>query len=434
MFKNGILVLAISMGLYSLYWRKNQEATQRKREIASVGAIEILAVDELSFAESLEEKLSSLHSYYVLGQKNLRDFDRLLEETPMKDVYRSKAYLNLLAVRTQVDLIEHELLQTWFKLKARAGRSDQTKLKTLEEKIAAFERRSALAAMSMENLRGHMGDQVDLKEKKLRFKDVSAEEVEAELKELQGHRSFQVFETNVEHLSYMLENGELGMDKHFYPSDEASGNITGNEFPAKVWSLTFDDGPGRSTSRVILRTLQEKKLRATFFQLASQVKNYPAQAKEIRRAGMEIGAHSYSHLQLTKVGSTILDREITEATRVIEKLHGVDVEFYRLPYGAGVSVPHIRQKIAANKLVHVYWNVDSLDWMAQSPERIIKRTKGLMQKTSRDAGVILFHDIHVRTTLAAAAVMDYLKQDGRRSCTLKEIVSQMNQGASKVCP
>jgi len=56
-----------------------------------------------------------------------------------------------------------------------------------------------------------------------------------------------------------------------------------------------------------------------------------------------------------------------------------------------------------------------------------------MASSPRDAGVILFHDIHLRTVEASEAIMRHLKRDGRRVCTLGQIVDQTNRGEA-VCP
>ncbi|MFA7614634.1 MAG: polysaccharide deacetylase family protein, partial [Candidatus Caldatribacteriota bacterium] len=235
------------------------------------------------------------------------------------------------------------------------------------------------------------------------------------------------------HIAHTLDTKNV-KSKRFEPSTTRTGNITGNEFPAKVWSLTFDDGPGRKTTQSILADLKKRKMKASFFQLTQKAQENQSVAKELRAAGMEIALHSYSHKQLTKVNNTVLEKEITTALKDLKKIHdNIDIHFFRLPYGAGVNTTHIRQKIAENKLIHVFWNVDTLDWMAQPTADIVKRTVELMKKTKNDAGVILFHDIHQRTADASPQIMDYLQKDGRRVCTLKTIVDDINAGAAKVC-
>lgn len=217
-------------------------------------------------------------------------------------------------------------------------------------------------------------------------------------------------------------------NKAFFPSATKAGNIIGTEFPAKVWSLTYDDGPGAQTSRKILSHLTLHKLKATFFQLTRNAKTLKGVSKEIRDAGMEIASHSYTHQQTPKLTQEQRDREIRVAALDLAELHEREIKFYRLPYGAGVSTPDIRERIAKANLIHVFWSIDTLDWMAQAPSEIVARTLKQMKASKNDAGVILFHDIHERTVIASEEVMRYLKEDSRRVCLLDEIVEAINKG------
>jgi peptidoglycan/xylan/chitin deacetylase (PgdA/CDA1 family) len=110
------------------------------------------------------------------------------------------------------------------------------------------------------------------------------------------------------------------------------------------------------------------------------------------------------------------------------------MKFYRLPYGAGVSNPDIRSRIAKASMIHVFWSVDTLDWMAQAPSDIVARTKKQMAASPRDAGVILFHDIHERTVIASEEIMRHLKLENRRVCELEKIVEAINRGSEPCAP
>jgi peptidoglycan/xylan/chitin deacetylase (PgdA/CDA1 family) len=96
-------------------------------------------------------------------------------------------------------------------------------------------------------------------------------------------------------------------------------------------------------------------------------------------------------------------------------------------------IPSIRNLLVKNDLVHVLWNVDTLDWIAQTPDKIVLRAKRLMRKAPRDSGVILFHDVNSRSVIASKILMDYLSEDSRRTCTLGKIVKDINQGVIEVC-
>ena len=64
-----------------------------------------------------------------------------------------------------------------------------------------------------------------------------------------------------------------------------------------VVALTFDDGPGEDTPR-ILEILQEAGVRATFFLCGANVERHPELARRVAAEGHEIGNHTYSHPRL----------------------------------------------------------------------------------------------------------------------------------------
>lgn len=412
------------------------EKPEKNRELASLSVKSMTKEESVTFADDIDSKLSSLHVYYMLGQKNLATFDSQIEETPIEDMYQTEAYLKLIAIRTQAEEIEHEIVEAYEDLSAKKTKSANFKLMVMQQRIMSFAAGSPAAQSSMDNLTHQlgMGTSQPKSQKGALQGAIKPISFQKELNKLQELPEFSIYEKNIEHLAFMMKVNTEANDKRFYPSQTKAGAITGNEFPAKVWSLTFDDGPNTTSSATILKNLKEKNLKATFFQLTNMVNANPTISKQIRDAGMEIASHSYTHKQLTKVGAQTLDHEITGAIRDLKKVQGTEIRFFRLPYGAGVSTSSIRQKIAANNTIHVFWNVDTLDWMSQTPDKIVERTLSLMKKTKSDAGVLLFHDIHNRTAQATPAIMDYLKKDGRRVCTLAEIVDQMNEGAETVCP
>jgi peptidoglycan/xylan/chitin deacetylase (PgdA/CDA1 family) len=393
------------------------------RSIASDGTQELLAEEEKVFNEELDEKLSSLNSYYLIAQKNLQLFDESISDKTLEQLYQTSAYLNLLAVKTQVEGIEHDLVS----LHELAKASDSARFRVIENKIDHFSKKSSLKSMAMSNLRNKLGM------RSLPEEEITGKQIEKEYLHQVTSKEFQIYEKNIEHLSHLMEMNIRSKNKKFKPATTEEGNLTGEEFPPKVWALTFDNGPDERTTSKILQQLQDKNLKATFFQLAIKSQKMTTTAKKILKAGMEIGSNSHSYKELTKVGPLTLEKEITAATKDIENSLKVDIKFFRLPFGSGVNVPAIRETIAKNNLIHVNWNIDTLDWMAQTSGKISSRAKRLMKKTFNDSGIILFHDIHNRSIQASAEIMDHLKLDGRRSCTIGKIVNDMNEGITSVC-
>ena len=46
-----------------------------------------------------------------------------------------------------------------------------------------------------------------------------------------------------------------------------------------------------------------------------------------------------------------------------------------------IRISKNEQKIADNNLIHVFWSIDTLDWMAQPASDVVKRTLEMMKKS-----------------------------------------------------
>jgi peptidoglycan/xylan/chitin deacetylase (PgdA/CDA1 family) len=211
-----------------------------------------------------------------------------------------------------------------------------------------------------------------------------------------------------------------------YPSISEAGNVTGNTFPKNVWTLTFDDGPRPKSTKAIVDNLYRRNINATFYMLTAEAKKYQSEAFNVKDSGMTIALHSYSHPDLSKATDTSLAYQITQAKKDLENLMDVKVTTFRLPYGAGVRNSKIRSLIAKNNMVHIFWNVDTLDWKDKDPESILARTKKQMSLSPKNSGVILFHDIHATTVKASELTMDYILDAGNKICTVEEVINHIN--------
>lgn len=213
-----------------------------------------------------------------------------------------------------------------------------------------------------------------------------------------------------------------------YPSASRAGNITGNTFPRNVWSLTYDDGPHPTRTKMIVDDLYTNDIKATFFILTglalkrTNILNYTIDS------GMEIAAHTYTHLNLASSARTQqeLDYEIGTAKRDLEELAQRKMKFFRLPYGAGVRKASLREHIAKENLIHVFWNVDTLDWKDKDPKSILARALKQMALTPKKSGIILFHDIHSQSVKASRLLIDEMKSRDLTICTLGEVVNFLN--------
>jgi peptidoglycan/xylan/chitin deacetylase (PgdA/CDA1 family) len=97
------------------------------------------------------------------------------------------------------------------------------------------------------------------------------------------------------------------------------------------WALTYDDGPGQFTDERVLKPLAERNLKATFFVTGQQVANSPNVLKKIHDDGHQIGIHTWSHPELTKLSNDQVVAEIVWTARIIKNITGVAPTMFRPP-------------------------------------------------------------------------------------------------------
>ncbi len=215
----------------------------------------------------------------------------------------------------------------------------------------------------------------------------------------------------------------------YAPSVGRTGNLTGSEFPANTWAITFDDGPHASRTALVLEALKDYGVSGTFFQLGSAVKAKPTLVATVAKNNT-VANHTFSHPQLTKLGAAEVKSQIKRTGDLIEKATGSRPKFMRCPYGSGISNSKVRQAIADEGMIHVFWNVDTLDWQDKNPSSIVQRA--MKQMIANRKGIVLFHDIHPQSVKAIRLLLQKtndITQSGKGTYkwkSLPSIVQEMN--------
>ena len=189
---------------------------------------------------------------------------------------------------------------------------------------------------------------------------------------------------------------------------------TGN----KIVALTFDDGPDDVNTPKILKILEENGVKATFFEMGSQVKKHPDLTRELVAAGMVVGNHSYSHPDLKRISTAAGEADIRRAQNAITSAAGSAPRYFRPP--GGVMTTALMPVIAAMGLTKVMWTSDTYDWNDPPSIAIVHRAL----KRARDGGVILMHDgggDRARTIAALPLVIRALKAEGYTMVTVDKL-------------
>jgi peptidoglycan-N-acetylglucosamine deacetylase len=174
----------------------------------------------------------------------------------------------------------------------------------------------------------------------------------------------------------------------------AAPRLRGGDPTLRTVALTFDDGPGKFTSRV-LDILREKQVRATFFVVGQMVAERPDLLRAIDDSGHLIGNHTWSHrTPPSSIGwkAATLTREVARTGREITKATGDLPCFFRPPGGVIKGAGKISRNARMSMTI---WSVDTRDWSGQRPgkprftETLRKRARaGLTEKHP----IVLMHD------------------------------------------
>ncbi|GAA2866389.1 hypothetical protein GCM10010517_25870 [Streptosporangium fragile] len=179
----------------------------------------------------------------------------------------------------------------------------------------------------------------------------------------------------------------------------------------KCVALTFDDGPGPYTDK-LLGYLAKYRARATFFVVGQNTVMSGAVVRRTAQAGHEIGGHSWSHRDLTKLTAADVRADLRRTEQAIRDATGVTPKIVRPPYGALNAT--VRK--ATNQPM-ILWSVDTEDWRYRNTSRVVRTAI----KGAKPGSIILFHDIHATSVEAIPQVLRTLSARGYHFVTVSEL-------------
>lgn len=198
-----------------------------------------------------------------------------------------------------------------------------------------------------------------------------------------------------------------------YKNIRDNGNtvIMNPDYEVKRIALTFDDGPGEYTEKLI-EGLKERNVKATFFMTGENIELYKKLVKRVSEDGHLIGNHSYTHINLTAVPVKDALDEINKTNELIKSITGKMPEYIRPPYGAWNK--YLEKEV---DMIEVLWDIDPVDWNTNNTAKV---TAHIISHAENDY-IILLHDIFESSVDSALKVTDILKKDGYEFVTVDEI-------------
>ena len=185
----------------------------------------------------------------------------------------------------------------------------------------------------------------------------------------------------------------------------------------KTVYLTFDDGPGVYTER-LLGTLDNYGVKATFF-VTNQFRGYTHLIKTAYDKGHAIGAHTSSHKWSIYNSKENYYADFNAINDTIFAQTGQYTRIFRFPGGTNNTISKstskgimtlLSQEMLASGFVYFDWNVDCNDSRYSKSQDVISST--ISQISTKTNAVVLMHDIKKQTVDAVPAIIEYCLQNG----------------------
>lgn len=192
----------------------------------------------------------------------------------------------------------------------------------------------------------------------------------------------------------------------------AGKTIKGKEAIGYV-AFTFDDGPDIHSTPLVLDTLEEYGVPATFFVVGRRFANKNSTSRagakllqDMARRGFTIGNHTSRHHRLDQEDFQTGRQSIQRNASDIERFLGYQPRLFRPPFGA--TTTKIRSLLKQRNDTIVMWNIDPRDF--QRGQRQDLRRRVTAQILANDGGVVLLHDTKTWTAQALAGILEDLEK------------------------
>ncbi|MFN2549201.1 MAG: glycosyltransferase [Myxococcales bacterium] len=195
--------------------------------------------------------------------------------------------------------------------------------------------------------------------------------------------------------------------------------------PAGKVLLTFDDGPDPKWTPEILDFLKARGAKAAFFLIGENAQARPDLVRREYVEGHDIGNHTYTHPDLSRVSPLRLEVELNVNERLLEWITGRQPRLFRPPYHSDEALDEAQnaQVIArASQMGYLTLgqDIDPEDFAERDPQVIASRVLAQVDKGS----VILLHDgggDRSATLAALPLILDGLAAKGLALATPEEM-------------
>jgi peptidoglycan/xylan/chitin deacetylase (PgdA/CDA1 family) len=185
----------------------------------------------------------------------------------------------------------------------------------------------------------------------------------------------------------------------------------------KCVALTFDDGPGPYTAKLLGMLAAHHNARVTFFLIGGNIRGREDIVRREVAQGHVVGDHTWDHPDLSRLPKKRIHTELARTLDEIDRVTGGRVTLMRPPYGA--TGKRVKRVAKALGLAQIIWDVDTDDWRDRNSAIVAHRAIF----RARRGDIILMHDIHPTTVNAVPAILRGLARRGFTLVTVPDLLA-----------
>ena len=198
----------------------------------------------------------------------------------------------------------------------------------------------------------------------------------------------------------------LLVDKY---ENESGYNYTNSK---KAVAITFDDSPNKGNTSKILKYLNNNMAHATFFIVGDKITNNEDILLSIKNYGNEIGSHSFSHQNMSKLSDDEIIDDYNKMNKIYRNLFDEDIKYLRPPYGI-----YKNSQLNLLSTSYILWSLDTNDWRYRNSDYLVN----YVVNNIKDGDIILFHDTYDSTVKAIEELLPILYSKGYQVMSVGEL-------------
>ena len=202
---------------------------------------------------------------------------------------------------------------------------------------------------------------------------------------------------------------------------QVSGEIINHKnTEKKLVALTFDDGPNENTDE-ILKILEEKNIKVTFYLIGEQIEENKVGATKINNAGHQIGNHSYTHSRMVFKSPQFISSEIEQTNSLIRKIGYQGEITFRPPYGKKLFILPIY--LGQKDIKTIMWDVDPLQSLPATASS--QEIANFVVENTNSGSIILVHPWYGKENSSREAIsiiIDSLRNKGYEFVTVNDLL------------